>query len=483
MKTTSVIYIIPIISLCLSSVSIGVENPNVSTSFTANATVPSEGQGRRLLTSPNPLDAGSSNVVTGNVGGLRYFHGVVPYGSRYYSSTNLDDSGTGSVTSFLRRSTDPVLSDRNPGQTRAFYEPRNTVSSFYVQNGQRTALSESITSGQSQKSSYASPNLSQTILTENLQRPLSSSSEELDQILSRQFQLKEKAKESARQTLIESQSKFKNFFEIVLKPEEIEKPTLENPLLEEPLQEPEIEKEQESFKKSELEVIEESQKEQETILPEEITVRKDFLEEKSETEPTEGDSSDMDENDNSSQEINDRIDSHAKAEQIRGEHKTFATLSESKFSDYMRAAEEFMREGKFYKAADTYSLAGIWMSEDPRPYAGQSFALFAAGEYMSSAYYLSRAIEINPELATKKYDMATLIGDRDMFENRVIEMATWQQRSGSGELAFLMAYVLYHDGKVSKAAEMIGKAEEKMPDSAAVAILKDVIIPENGTHP
>lgn len=443
------IHCVLITVLFVTFVCTAVENPNVSTSFKSNAAVPSQGQSQRLLTRPNPLSASGNDVVTGNVGGLRYFHGVVPYGSSYYSSANLNDSGSSSITSFLRRSTNPVISDRNPGQTRSFYEPQRTVSSFYVQNGKPTALSQSIVSGKAQNNPNALPALFQKIDTENLQRPLSTNNLELEQLLSRQLKLKETAKNE----ILEDSSKFHDFFETMLKPEEFKKN----------IQELKPEDEQETSKEPELEVLKELQKEyQDALLEQEPTNEEEDAQKALEDE---------------------QFSKHAEAKSILGEHKTFASLAEAKFSKYMKAAEEFIREGKFYKAADAYSLAAIWMPEDPRPYAGKSFALFAAGEYMSSAYYLSRAIEIDPKLAAKKYDLAALIGDRDTFENRLIEMTTWQERSGSGELAFLMAYVLHHDGKVSKATTAIGKAEEKMPDSRAVAILKNVISPENGTSP
>ena len=435
--------------LLATCVCMAVENPNVSTSFKSNSAVPSQGQKQRLLTQPNPLSARGNDVVTGNVGGLRYFHGVVPYGSSYYSGANLYDTGTRGVTSFLRRSTNPIISDRSPGQTRSFYEPRQAVSSFYVQNGKPTALSQSVTNQKSQANPYALPPLSQKINTENLQRPLSTNNLELERILSRQLELKEAAKD----VILEDDSKFNDFFETTLKPEELKKN----------IQELKPEDEQEISKEPELELLDKLQEEyQDTLLEQEATNEEKDAQKASEEE---------------------RFSQHAEAKSILGEHKTFAGLAEAKFSEYMKAAEEFIREGKFYKAADAYSLAAIWMSEDPRPYAGKSFALFAAGEYMSSAYYLSRAIEIDPTLAAKKYDLAALIGNRDTFENRLIEITTWQERSDSGELAFLMAYVFYHDGKVIKATSAINKAEEKMPDSTAVVILKNIITPKNGTTP
>lgn len=502
------IYILLIAGLSASVVCMAAaENPNVGNTFGGlNTTVPSQGQQRRLLTSPNPLDASSNDVITGNVSGLRYFHGVVPYGSRYYSSADLSDTGTGAVSSFLRRSTNPILSDRNPAQTRVFYEPRRTVSSFYVQNGQRTALSESVARAQPRNSPVALPNLTtdELLHTETMQRPLSSNNQELDKILSRQFELKEKAKESTRKTFLESQDKFKNFFEIVLEPELIEKPEIEKPIteqsLQELLQEPPLEPEQPEKQpaetlepeqpretleppiKGETEGQVQSQIEDELNLPVQLPIQQNFPETFPKTESGKGETQAPEEG-ISMKGIKERADQHAEAERIRGSHPTIESLAESKFSDYMRAAEEFMRNGKFYKAADTYALAAVWMPSDPRSYLGQTFALFAAGEYMSSAFYLSRAIEMDPTIAEKKYDPAKLIGDRDVFENRLIEMATWQQRSNSGELAFLLAYVLYQDGKTARAAGSIQRAEEKMPDNKAISILKDVIIPEKRTAP
>ena len=144
----------------------------------------------------------------------------------------------------------------------------------------------------------------------------------------------------------------------------------------------------------------------------------------------------------------------------------------------MEIAEDFIREDQFYKAADTYSLANVWKPKDPRGYLGQSFSLFAAGEYMSSAYYLSRAFELDSTIAQEKFDLADFVGDRDIYENRVLEMTTWQERSGSGELAFLLAYVSYQDNKAVRAVDAIKKAKTAMPNSRAVAALKAIIDPE-----
>ncbi len=448
------------------------ENPNVNSSFKSNTTVPSEGQRQRLLTSSGQSIATGNDVVTGNVGGLGYFHGVVPYGSSYYSAANLSDSGSRNVTSFLRRSTNPIISDRNPSQRQSFFQPQQTVSSYGRTSQPPASSSLSSMTGQTASRSSALTNLPYISIADQQHRPLSSNSQELEQIISRQLLLKQAAEDSAGKELLKEKSVFKNFFETVLEPQRPEADKEKEATY--PEQEP-LNQEKQSLKNLQQGL-------EQAILDNDPLNAPDQSEKPDNTQ-SENDSQPLDQTPPDSLDMAAKIALHDEAEYIRGEHKTYKSLADEKFSDFMKAAEEFVREGKFYKAADTYSLAVLWKPEDARAYAGQSFALFAAGEYMSSAYYLSRATEIDPTLVAKKYDLAALIGNRDVFENRMIEITTWQQRSDSGELAFLMAYVFYHEGKIQQASAAIRKAEEKMPNSKATLILKRVIIPETNTQP
>lgn len=164
-----------------------------------------------------------------------------------------------------------------------------------------------------------------------------------------------------------------------------------------------------------------------------------------------------------------------RAKQIMGEHKTFASYSKDNFNKHMRAAEQYLKEGKYYRAADTYTLASIYKPDDPLVYAGKSHALFAAGEYMTSALFLSRALEIFPEYARFKIDLVAMVGDRDKLESRIGDIEEWIERSGSPELQFLLGYVYYQMGRISEAKESIDAAYEKLPNSLAVIALKNAI--------
>ena len=149
------------------------------------------------------------------------------------------------------------------------------------------------------------------------------------------------------------------------------------------------------------------------------------------------------------------VDLAAQAKAILGSHKTFASFAKDKFNYHIRAAEVYLRQGKYYWAADSYTLASVYKPGDPLAYAGKSHALFAAGEYMSSALFLSRALEVFPEYARFKIDIVAMIGNMDKLENRIVDVKQWQETSSSAELQFLLAYIYYQMGRLEPAEEAL----------------------------
>ena len=141
----------------------------------------------------------------------------------------------------------------------------------------------------------------------------------------------------------------------------------------------------------------------------------------------------------------------------------------------MRVAEEYLKRGRYYRAADAYTIASIYKSDDPLAHAGKSHALFAAGEYMSSALFLSRAIEIFPEYARFKIDLVAMVGDKDKLESRIANVEEWLDESDAAELKFLLGYIYYQMGRQEEAKKMTQAAFERMPESPAVAALKKAI--------
>ncbi|UCG46783.1 MAG: hypothetical protein JSU94_14925 [Phycisphaerales bacterium] len=164
----------------------------------------------------------------------------------------------------------------------------------------------------------------------------------------------------------------------------------------------------------------------------------------------------------------------AEAKRIMGPYKDLASFSESKFNQHVAAAETYLKQGVYYRASDSYSLALIYKAGDVQAHAGKGHALFAAGEYMSSALFLSRALEASPEYARSAVDLAGLLGI-DNIESRIADVREWLDRSKAPELEFLLGYVYYRIGRLQAAEAALASASAKMPQSAAVTALKKAV--------
>ena len=188
----------------------------------------------------------------------------------------------------------------------------------------------------------------------------------------------------------------------------------------------------------------------------------------------------------------EEVDLSARAKAILGAYRSFESFANDKFNQHLAIGEKYLKQGKYYRSADAYTLALIYKPEEPVAYIGKGHALFAAGEYISSALFLSRAITAGSEgCGTKDYGIpqflalgSKLLGfiDRDKLENRVVDVEQWQQRSDSAELQFLLGYIYYQMGRLDAALEAIDGAYEKMPEAPAVIALKKVVESKGQTH-
>jgi tetratricopeptide (TPR) repeat protein len=188
----------------------------------------------------------------------------------------------------------------------------------------------------------------------------------------------------------------------------------------------------------------------------------------------------------------DEVDLSARAKAILGAYRSFESFANDKFNQHLAIGEKYLQQGKYYRSADAYTLALIYKPQEPLAYTGKGHALFAAGEYMSSALFLSRAITAGSEgRGTKDYGIpqflalgSKLLGfiDRDRLENRVVDVEQWQQRNSSAELQFLLGYIYYQMGRLDAALEAIDEAYEKMPEAPAVIALKKVVESKRQPH-
>jgi len=122
------------------------------------------------------------------------------------------------------------------------------------------------------------------------------------------------------------------------------------------------------------------------------------------------------------------------ASRIMGSHNNLESLSQSRFNQHMRDAEEHLKAGSYYRAASCFSLASVYQADNPLALAGRGHALFAAGEYVSSALFLSRVLAINPEYLQTRVDLVAMLGDGNKLAGRIADIEQWLARSGSSQL-------------------------------------------------
>jgi tetratricopeptide (TPR) repeat protein len=452
-------------------------------------TVPPSASQGGLTPNPNSRGINAGNdIVSGNVGGGREFRGIMPYGSSsYFQGAQGAGTGSGAMESFIRRSAgSPYSSDRSPGAAQPYYSPYRSVSSLNSRGSDGYKSSSALQIPQmspikkpsdfglvpledarklQQKNEPMRPQTvepaAQNSFLYGSYRPLSSTPLEMEQYISGQIRTKlnpieqqaqsEEKRSSSLETATQTAEPKKHVFEPAAKPGQPGEPTtLSEPGLLSAQDRREIAKVPSVFDQMQKTVNDEFGK----------TLKKTTAELRGATEA------------NQPSEPNTQT---IMAKAIVGYSTTFATKATDRFNELMKAAEEYIKQKQYYKAADAYSLAAIYQPNNPLPYAGKSHALFGAGEYMSSAYFLSRAIEVFPDYTRFKIDLAAMFDDKDLLEKRTVDISQWQEKTGSPELQFLLAYIYLETDRLEMAQRMVNGALVNMPQSQSLQTLDKVI--------
>ena len=449
------------------------------------ATVPPSSIRPGLVRSPNPIDTSTNLVITGTVRSGRHFRGIVPYRSTTGFGATL---GTSSLDSFLRYSAGSEDFGRFSGKARPYYSPTGTVT--LTRPGHPGVVRPPTTSF---RAYAAAPDAVGTLsslpgrqvlsgseapLSFRRLRPLAMTLHELQRVVSSEVdiylrqqrltaqqrfwsqrykqELEEQEEKTARPEKGLPGQQAKKVDKDVLQPFKLQVPTEQRVQEKQPGVYEQMKQRIYELQKG-LEELPAEEPVEDQKKPAEEQTRKGFRRKTSAVDEL------------------SRVDLSTRARAILGSYKSFAAFSEDKFNQNMRAGEEYLKQGKYYRAADAYTLALLYKPNDPLAYAGKSHALFAAGEYISSALFLSRALEIFPEYAMFDIDIVAMVGDRDILETRVVDAEEWLKRSDAVELHFLLAYIYYRMGRLVRAEVAINAAYEKMPEAPAVIALKKAI--------
>lgn len=473
----------------LSGTSGAVENPEVS-SPAGTGRVPMSSIRSGLVTRPNPIDTSSNLIVTGQVSGGKHFRGVLPY--------NVDSAfggrlGSSTLDSFLRYSAGSGNIGRPAGTYEPYYSPTGTVTT--MRPGYSGVIRPPTPSGEFRNyaiDGYVDPTVAgesrlpdSEMVSDNTGfrglRPMAMSQEEIEKIISNEMSNYLQARRAAEQQHQNQIEQFRHKLEqITERPGELKQTPISQDNLLRPYPKDKPGEDVQQQGDSRMPTEQSNQDGQLDIyerMKQQINKLQEALEESAAARQAEkaADGEEKSAGETSQAERPPEPDISAAAKAILGQYESFAAYSQDKFNQYMRAAEMYLKQGKYYRAADAYTLATIYKLDDPLAYAGKSHALFAAGEYMSSALFLSRALEIFPEYAWFKIDLVSMVGDKDILETRIADVEQWVEKNGTGELQFLLAYVYYQMGRLDRAKDNIESAHMKMLGSRAVATLRKAI--------
>ncbi len=506
------------------------EAPNVSSPIRNPTSVPAGGAYERPRMRPNS----ANDIITGNVAGGKEFRGTLPYNVQSQLGAGLSDPGASSVRSFLRRSSGSPYVAPYGDSSKPYYDPMLATTSF--RRNELSGQSRPVVTTPSSIARVSVPQWTDLQRMSHPQRPAWQETTELESVVMQQMGLRELAMmeeqlskldpgqlerinprlrqllETTEDLAKTGQDKSNLLFDESMRPLEPDKPI-------EPIKLTEAER-----LRIQRDQIEQMRKELETLLEPETDTR-------SRPKPKPESSPQAPEKKTSSTETKSALpplppksqddtktapvepeqpaepaekpfrlpspEQRTRIRQLLGPYKNFDALMADKTADYLQQGDGFMVKRQYYRAADAYTLATVWQSNDPQIYLKQSFALFAAGAYLSSAQSLQQALYLKPELGGERIDFLNRLGGRisapiqgqeakpgenpenlDLYQNRMREVIKFQKDSDSGMLALLMSYLYYQEGNLVKAQENIVISAHYFPDDPAVAALQQVYSPD-----
>lgn len=499
MRSRNVIYIAVVTVICFPATGLSLESPGSSNPL-GLGTVPPTAYKSGLIPSINPIDTSSNQVITGNVTGGMHFRGVVPYSS----VTDLSVPSQSGVDSFLRRTEGSQVYEKAGSGLTPYYSPLTTVSRTIpgsggavtpqLVSGYRTepypGAGQTIRLDSGQMGYYQGRYTPSRYMLSGVQRPLSTSPLDIEKTIDVDVTQHPQAdSEERRQEQFWKKMGLQMTRRTGLADESLEDKGLLTGgepnigVLLGARQEGQLEgqaakKQQSSVLAPEGKRLLDVYEQMKIQVSKPVKITEDLTEGTSAVATGRATPVGGQAEPNAGGEVKAGESTALKAggaEGILDTYKSFAAYHDDKFNRNMRMAEHYMEQGRFYRAADAYTLATVYKPDDPLGYAGKSIAMFATGEYMSSALFLARTLEIFPEYTKIRVNLVAMIGDKDMVENRIIEAREWADRSESGELEFLLSYVYYQMDRLEFARQTIESAAKKLPESQAIATMKKAI--------
>lgn len=161
--------------------------------------------------------------------------------------------------------------------------------------------------------------------------------------------------------------------------------------------------------------------------------------------------------------------SNAAAERVVEElKKSHAGTGATAVQNHIRAAEDLLRTGEYYRARAVYRQARVLDRRNPLVHLGEGYAMIAAGEYYSAAHQIGRGIEMFPEVALFKMDLNAFITEPDLLEKRRADLERRLERVEDYRYRFVLGYIEYFSGFETFGLANLRKAAENAPEGSGV---------------
>ena len=134
--------------------------------------------------------------------------------------------------------------------------------------------------------------------------------------------------------------------------------------------------------------------------------------------------------------------------------------SKNMFNVRMAIAEKLLKTGRYYAAARKYETAMLIDPDNPLVHVGLGMAFFAAGEPLSAGGRIYRAMQLFPELKTTRLNIEELIPTRTI-NRRLLVLNDRIEDDSDPILVFLAAYIrmnLGRDDTARRYATMLGES-------------------------
>ncbi|HUT01771.1 MAG TPA: hypothetical protein VM031_04915 [Phycisphaerae bacterium] len=155
-----------------------------------------------------------------------------------------------------------------------------------------------------------------------------------------------------------------------------------------------------------------------------------------------------------------------------------AGRSNDPFNMRMAQARETLRARRYYDAAGLYESAGRTTPHNPLARIGKGLSLLGAGEPLSAAYQLRRAISLFPPMMKGRIDLASVI-DAKVVEMQLADVEA-RLRNADDEakkmLQFLAMFLYYNSRHEDKARSFAEKVRASARDASLLRSYAELIL-------